>query len=709
MRIFGKLMAAALAAVAITVAVGGLGWFGLHATESALGRVVAVSTPQIRAIDDMVSDLNAIRVAEVALVNSRLDLVSRGKIEKQLRTSQKRLGHDRQTFASLPMTTREAALWKKAEAALARWKPKHDRMTSLVAGSHLVNVEQLPAKLDDFLIEQQKWSERLHQAIVPGGRFQDFANPMSDGLGNWLATYQTDDPKFRTLLDALRDPHDNIYMIGDKVSALLDKNQAKKAQALFDREIPPALSAFQTAIANTRDYVENQLTQFDVAINYAFGDTGKAFANATHSLDSLSAAVAAQARLNGEKADAIGRHSQLNALAATAFGALLALVFGMLIARSLANPLGRAVGIIEELGQGHLEGRLRLERSDEIGRIGRALDDFADSLQQEVLTALERLAAGDITTHVAPRDEQDALRGSLVRLHADLNAIIGDIRQAGSQIATGASQVAGTSQTLSQGATEQASAVEEMAASMQQLASQTKQNADNAAEASRLAAEARQSAAEGSGQMQEMVVAMEEIDGASQQIAKIIKVIDEIAFQTNLLALNAAVEAARAGQHGKGFAVVAEEVRNLAARSARAAGETATLIEGSLDKVRNGTRIAGSTAGSLQKIVTEVTEATELMAQIAGASTEQARGIDQVNQGLVQIDRVTQQNTATAEESAAAAEELSGQAEQLRQMLEHFKLAESGRSGGGSLAHLAPRLEAKAARTDGRVLSLPAA
>ncbi|HIJ77994.1 MAG: methyl-accepting chemotaxis protein [Desulfobulbaceae bacterium] len=352
----------------------------------------------------------------------------------------------------------------------------------------------------------------------------------------------------------------------------------------------------------------------------------------------------------------------------------------MIITRSITQPVNKTVHMLQEMEKGHLDSRLNMDRGDEIGIMAKTMDSFADNLQNEMVHALQKLAAGDLTFEANPRDEDDAIRNSLKKTGDDLNKIISDILVATEQIASGSGQVSDASQALSQGATEQAASLEEITSSMTQMASQTTTNAENATQANQLATQTRDAAEKGNGQMQQMVSAMGEINEAGQNISKIIKVIDEIAFQTNLLALNAAVEAARAGRHGKGFAVVAEEVRNLAARSAKAAKETAELIEGSVAKTENGTKIAEATSEALSEIVASVTKVTDLVGEIAAASNEQAQGISQTNQALGQIDQVTQQNTASAEESAAAAEELSSQAVHMKDMMSNFKVRQLGYS-----------------------------
>ncbi|MBN1956628.1 MAG: HAMP domain-containing protein [Desulfuromonadales bacterium] len=350
------------------------------------------------------------------------------------------------------------------------------------------------------------------------------------------------------------------------------------------------------------------------------------------------------------------------------------LVLFFLLRKMIVVPLSKVKTVLTDIAKGHLDERLGLTQQDEIGETARTLDSLAQSLQTEVVAPLQQLANGDLTFDVVPHDQNDTLRNAIKTLGEDLNRMIADLQVAGQQIDTGSSQVSDSAQMLSDGAAQSAASLEEISSSMNEIGSQTSTSAEHAQQANQLATSARTSADTGSERMADMINAMNEINEAGQNIGKIIKVIDEIAFQTNLLALNAAVEAARAGQHGKGFAVVAEEVRNLAARSAKAASETAELIEGSVEKSQNGTQIAQRTAEALEEIVGSIGKVTDLIGEIAAASSEQAQGISQVNIGLQQIDQVIQQNTASAEESAATSEELSSQAAELRHQLGRFIL-----------------------------------
>ena len=292
------------------------------------------------------------------------------------------------------------------------------------------------------------------------------------------------------------------------------------------------------------------------------------------------------------------------------------------------------------------------------------------------MSASQLIASGDLTGRIEAhsQDETGLLLQSLSQMQEALAAIVGEVRSGADSIATATEQIAAGNADLSQRTEEQASALEETASSMEELTSTVKQNAGNAQQANQLAISASSVAVKGGEVIHRVVQTMESISTSSRKISDIIGVIDGIAFQTNILALNAAVEAARAGEQGRGFAVVAAEVRSLAQRSAAAAKEIKALIEDSVGKVQDGSKLVDEAGRTTGEIVTSIKRVTDIMAEISAASVEQSEGIEQVNMAITQMDDVTQQNAALVEEAAAAAESLEEQALQLVQVVAGFKL-----------------------------------
>lgn len=344
----------------------------------------------------------------------------------------------------------------------------------------------------------------------------------------------------------------------------------------------------------------------------------------------------------GPKLQKDNQDTVLRVIVISSIGLVLGVVMAFIIANGISGPLSRGLDFVKSVAGGDLTAQIDVDRKDEIGVLSNAMKDMISMLHE----------------------------------------VIGDVRISSENVAQGSRQLAASSESMSDCANEQAASLEQISSAVVEIDAQAQKNAERASDLNDRVIELKAMAENGMREMDNMKSAMNEIEDAGKSISKIIDDIDDIASQTNLLALNATIEAASAGEAGRGFAVVANEIKELAGQSARAAKETAELIENSNSKVENGGEITKQTAEKLGRIAESAVEGAMMTAEIAGAADEQNRAIVQISQALEGVDQVTQNNTAIAEETSAAAEELNSQSEQLRDTLARFKF---NRENGGMI------------------------
>ena len=440
--------------------------------------------------------------------------------------------------------------------------------------------------------------------------------------------------------------------------------QWRKAHEKLMAEVAQ-VSVNRLQVVAATEQERNALAHLDKARELSFGETGAAVNELMEEIDQLFVLAEKFAEERAVEAEALAGKLKVVSIVVVLLAIVIAMTFGFLIARSIAVPMAKGVQLAEEVARGDFSARLNMRRKDEVGQLAVALDGMAESLARQAAVAGE-IAKGNLTVEVRLASDKDQLGGALANMAEKLREVIGQVRGAIENVSSGSQAMSASSEEMSQGASEQAAAAEEASSSIEQMTANIRQNADNAIQTEKIAIQSAKDAAEGGKSVAETVKAMKEI-------AAKINIIEEIARQTNLLALNAAIEAARAGEHGKGFAVVAAEVRKLAERSQKAAGEINELSTSSV-------AVAEVAGQMLTAIVPNIQKTAELVQEIAAASREQDAGAEQISKSIQQLDSVIQQNASASEEMASTAEELSGQAEQLSEMIGFFVVEEGRRS-----------------------------
>ena len=502
-------------------------------------------------------------------------------------------------------------------------------------------------------------------------------NLLSEQRYELMALIESDQARIDEHLDMAQQEIDKTAALFEqyKGNAQVDESKIERLEAYFDEQAAPRTEMMDLLRSGAEEKMARAYEIFEKEYKPLVDEQAEVVFDITNDQVAL-------AEEEARKAEMIYRAALAVPISILIIAIIVCIYVTKKLIKRIVVPLTEIEQATHALSQGDFTSQITYDSADEFGNTCRSMQSSFTKLKEifsEISTVLGALSRDDLTARVSSEfpGEMQGIVVSIDKLVDSLNKTMREIQEAAGQINASAGQVSSGAQALAQGTTEQASSVEELSARITEVSNQVKMNSENAGTASALATASGEVAQSTLENMNEMTSAMQEISLAAENIKKVIKVIDDIAFQTNILSLNAAVEAARAGSAGKGFAVVADEVRNLAGKSSEAVKSTTSLIESALDAVSHGEEIAERTHTAFEKLAEQVQKVVSTIGEISDASREQADAIQEITSGVDQISSVIQTNSATSQESAAASEELSGQANMLNSLVNRFRLSQS--------------------------------
>lgn len=618
-----KLTGGFIAVALIVLIVGSISWWEARRLSGHIDEVGNTRLPSIVSLLNIQKSYESVRTAQRTLLIPGLSYDDVSRQFSNLKTLSRDITKYRKDFEALPATDAEKKIWGQTVIALNEWTTLNNQFVTLSKDFQKEDIADpmaLQSSLEKFKGDHHALMGKIYALLLRGEPFKGGGDPTKCNLGKWMARFNSKNLKLQGILDQMKSSHNLFHASIVKIKQEVRKGNVKIAnQVMLNETIPMASETFRRfdeLLAVVRKLTITHTNMKNIVMKEVLEKQQKAL-SLLQKVIALNQQYARDAIFMSNK-DA--KFSQLVAIVGVIFGVLISLLLGIRLTRIITEPIKKGVRFSEELANGNLMAHLKIDQKDEIGLLGKAMQDMRDKLLE----------------------------------------VVSQVLNASNYVASGSQQLSSTAQELSQGASEQAASVEETSSSMEEMGSNIQQNADNSKQTDTIATQAASDALESGKAVDKAVAAMKEISAK-------ITIIEEIARQTNLLALNAAIEAARAGEHGKGFAVVAAEVRKLAERSQTAAGEISTLSTTSMD-------VAEKAGAMLLKLVPDIEKTAQLVQEINAASEEQASGVNQINTAVQQLDQVIQQNASATEEMASTSEELSAQAQQLRDSISYFQI-----------------------------------